>query len=296
MSATEKAPMSRKQIWLAGSRPRTWPAGIVPVVVGTGAAIYADGFSWWRALLAFIVGLSLQIGVNYANDYSDGIRGTDENRVGPLRLTASGLASADAVKRAAFISFGVGALAGWVLAIVVQPFLMIIGGVCIAAAWNYTGGKKPYGYSGFGEVAVFVFFGLVATVGTTYVQVERFTLVSLLAAVAVGALAVALLVVNNLRDIPTDTASGKRTLAVRLGDSSTRWFYFLCLVVPFVMILPLALFNAWALIALVSIALAVVPARTVLGGAAGPKLVPVLQGTGQLQMAFGVLLAVGLSL
>ncbi len=211
--------------WVAGARPRTLPAAVVPVAVGTACATGEGGFAWWRVAAALVVSLALQVGTNYANDYSDGVRGTDAQRVGPVRLVASGLAAPATVKRAAFAAFGIAALAGLALAAVVGWELLVVGAAAIAAGWFYTGGRHPYGYYGFGELFVFVFFGLVATAGTTYVLIERLTALSLVAGAAVGALACALLVVNNLRDIPTDRAAGKRTLAVRIGDHATRQLY-----------------------------------------------------------------------
>ena len=208
--------------WLHGARPRTLPAAVAPVLAGTGVAAYVDAAVWWKAALALVVSLALQVAVNYANDYSDGIRGTDDSRVGPLRLVGSGTASPGAVKRAAFLAFGVASVAGLVLAVTTAWWLVAVGIVCMVAAWFYTGGANPYGYLGLGEVMVFVFFGLVAVVGTTYVQTETFECAALYAAIGIGALACAILVANNLRDIPTDTESGKRTLAVVLGDGRTR--------------------------------------------------------------------------
>ena len=217
--------MATRSQWFAGARPRTLPAAVAPVLAGTGVAAYLDGAVWWKAGLALVVSLALQVGVNYANDYSDGIRGTDAERVGPLRLVGSGVASPGAVKRAAFTAFAVAGVAGLVLAATTAWWLVALGLVCIIAAWFYTGGKRPYGYLGLGEVMVFVFFGLVAVVGTTYVQTETFELAALAAAVAIGCLACAILVANNLRDIPSDTTAGKRTLAVVLGDRRTRYLY-----------------------------------------------------------------------
>src|SRR5690242_4101043 len=190
--------------WVAGARPRTLPAAISPVLAGTGVAAYADDLVWWKALLALVVALALQVGVNYANDYSDGVRGTDADRVGPMRLVGSGAASPSAVKAAAFLSFGVAAVAGLVLAATTAWWLVAVGVLCVLAAWFYTGGSKPYGYLGLGEVMVFCFFGLVAVIGTTYVQTETWRLPSLFAAIGIGAIACAILVANNLRDIPTD--------------------------------------------------------------------------------------------
>ena len=282
--------------WLAGARPRTLPAAIAPVLVGSGAAALAGSFRPGRALLALVVALALQVGVNYANDYSDGVRGTDADRVGPLRLVGSGTASPGAVKGAALFCFGVAALAGLVLALLTTPWLVALGAVMIAAAWGYTGGASPYGYRGLGEVSVFVFFGLVAVMGTTYVQLERLTWPSLLGGVACGALACAILVANNLRDIPTDTGAGKRTLAVVLGDPRTRAFYGLLVAVAFVVAVVLVLATPWCLLALLAAPLAAGPLGVVRGGASGPDLVPVLAGTGKLQLAYSALLALGLAL
>ena len=282
--------------WLAGARPRTLPAAIAPVLVGSGAAALAGSFRPGRALLALVVALALQVGVNYANDYSDGVRGTDDERVGPLRLVGSGTASPGAVKAAAFLCFGVAALAGLVLALLTTLWLVALGAVMMAAAWGYTGGASPYGYRGFGEVSVFVFFGLVAVMGTTYVQLERLTWPSLLGGVACGALACAILVANNLRDIPTDTGAGKRTLAVVLGDPRTRVFYALLVALAFVVAVVLAAATPWSLLALLAAPLAVGPVGTVRGGAGGRDLVPVLAGTGKLQLAYSALLAAGLAL
>ena len=224
--------------WLQGARPRTLPAAVAPVVAGTGVAAYDGEAVWWKALFALVVSLALQVAVNYANDYSDGIRGTDDERVGPLRLVGSGLASPGAVKRAAFLAFGVAGIAGVALAASTAWWLIAVGLLCVLAAWYYTGGSKPYGYLGLGEVMVFVFFGLVAVVGTTYVQTEEWGdsgWTALVAGAGVGALACAILVANNLRDIPTDTVAGKTTLAVRLGDRRTRGFYTLLVAVALVM-------------------------------------------------------------
>ena len=282
--------------WLAGARPRTLPAAVAPVLVGSGAAALAGSFRPGRALLALVVALALQVGVNYANDYSDGVRGTDADRVGPMRLVGSDTASPGAVKAAAFLCFGVAALAGLVLALLTTLWLVALGAVMIAAAWGYTGGASPYGYRGFGEVSVFVFFGLVAVMGTTYVQLERLTWPSLLGGVACGALACAILVANNLRDIPTDTGAGKRTLAVVLGDPRTRGFYALLVAVPFAVAVVLVVATPWSLLALLAGPLALRPLGAVRGGAAGRDLVPVLAGTGKLQLAYSALLAVGLAL
>jgi 1,4-dihydroxy-2-naphthoate octaprenyltransferase len=247
--------------------------------------------------LALVVSLALQVGVNYANDYSDGVRGTDEVRVGPVRLVGSGLASASAVKRAAFAAFGVAAVAGLVLAAATSWWLLAVGVASILAGWFYTGGSNPYGYLGLGEVFVFVFFGLVATAGTTFVVVESLPARAWLLGCVAGCLACALLVVNNLRDIPTDTVAGKRTLAVRLGDVATRWLYVALLAGAFVLVVVVALTGrVGALAGLVAVPLAVVPARRVLAGAAGRDLIAVLGETGRVQLVAGLLTAVGVVL
>jgi 1,4-dihydroxy-2-naphthoate octaprenyltransferase len=282
--------------WVLGARPRTLPASAVPVVVGTAVAIAAGHAVWWRAVVALVVSLALQIGTNYANDYSDGVRGTDEVRVGPLRLVASGLATPTAVKRAAVASFAVAGLAGLTLAAAAGWWLILVGVASIAAGWLYTGGPRPYGYIGLGEVFVFVFFGLVATVGTAYVQLERFTGLEFLAAVPVGLLAVALLVVNNLRDIEGDTTAGKRTLATRIGAGRTRTLYAATLLGPFVLAVAAAVSRPWALLALIALPLALVPVRRVRNGEAGRGLIEVLGQTGRTQLAVGALLAFGLAL
>ena len=283
--------------WIIGSRPRTLPAAVVPVLVGAACASGLDNTVWWRAALALIVSLALQVGVNYANDYSDGIRGTDDVRVGPVRLVASGLAPAKAVKQAAFSAFGIAAVAGLVLAVTTSWWLIAVGAAALLAAWFYTGGPKPYGYLGLGELFVFVFFGLVATIGTTYGVAQQVTGLSIVMGCAVGALACALLVINNLRDIPTDRVVGKKTLAVRLGDQRTRVLYVALIASAFVCALTSAL--AWrplTALAVLAIALAVAPVRRVVRGAAGRDLIAVLGETGKLQLAFGVLSAVGLIL
>ncbi|WP_372727185.1 1,4-dihydroxy-2-naphthoate polyprenyltransferase [Nocardioides sp.] len=281
--------------WFAGSRPRTLPAALAPVLAGTGVAAYVDAAVWWKALLALVVSLALQVGVNYANDYSDGIRGTDDDRVGPMRLVGSGAAPAGAVKRAAFLAFGVAAVAGLVLAATTAWWLVAVGLVSVVAAWYYTGGSKPYGYLGLGELMVFVFFGLVAVLGTTYVQTETWEVAALFAAVGVGALACAILVVNNLRDIPTDTVAGKRTLAVKLGDAGTRRFYLALVLVAGAAVFGVAAVTTWwALVGLGFLVVAVPALRTVLGGATGPGLVPVLQQTGLAELAWATLVAVAL--
>lgn len=286
--------------WIAGARPRTLPAAVVPVAVGTACA-YAElsrghHLIAWRAGAALVVSLALQVGTNYANDYSDGIRGTDDARVGPVRLVASGLASARAVKAAAMASFAVAALAGLALSIAVGPQLLVVGALAIAAGWFYTGGPRPYGYAGLGELFVFTFFGLVATAGSAYVQSGQLHQLELVAAVPVGLLATALLVVNNLRDIPGDTDAGKRTLAVRLGDDRTRLLYVGCLAFAFGSLLYVGADRIGSLLAVLAIPFAVSPVRSILGRASGRELIPVLGATGRLQLAFGLLLTVGLIL
>jgi 1,4-dihydroxy-2-naphthoate octaprenyltransferase len=277
--------------WLQGARPRTLPAAVAPVLVGTGAA--APDVRPGRALLALVVALALQVGVNYANDYSDGVRGTDAERVGPLRLVGSGVASPASVRTAALLAFAVAAAAGLVLAALTTWALVLVGAAAIAAAWGYTGTSRPYGYRGLGEVSVFVFFGLVAVLGTTYVQAERLPLAALLGGVAMGALACAILVANNLRDLPTDRSVGKRTLAVLLGDRRTRLLYAGLVAGALAAALPLA---PAGLLVLLAAPLAVSPVRTVLRGATGRDLLPVLGATGRLQLGAAVLLAAGLAL
>ena len=283
--------------WVAGARPRTLPAAVSPVLAGTAVALYDDGAVWWKALLALVVSLALQVGVNYANDYSDGIRGTDAERVGPLRLVGSGTASPGAVKRAAFAAFGVAALAGLVLAATTAWWLVAVGAVCVVAAWFYTGGSKPYGYLGLGEVMVFCFFGLVAVIGTAYVQTETWTAGSLYAAIGIGGLACAILVANNLRDIPTDRVAGKMTLAVRLGDDRTRALYVLLLGLAAVALVGVALTTSWwALLALAYAGPGARAARVVTSRAVGPGLIPVLQLTGVSELLYGLGLLVGLAI
>ena len=281
--------------WIQGARPRTLPAALAPVLVGTGAALAVGVVRPGRAVLALVVALALQVGVNYANDYSDGVRGTDNDRVGPLRLVGGGHAPAAAVLRAALLSFGVAAAAGLVLAALTSWWVVLVGAVAILAAWGYTGGAQPYGYRGFGEVSVFVFFGLVAVLGTTFVQAERLTWPALGGGIACGALACAILVTNNLRDIPTDTVAGKRTLAVVLGDRRSRVLY--PALVGVALVVPVAIAPAvpTALLALLCAPLARHPVEQVRRGVVGPELVSVLAATGTLQLAYGVLLAIGLA-
>ena len=276
--------------WWGGARVRTLPAAIAPVAVGTGLAAHVDAFIAVRALLALVVAVALQIGVNFANDYSDGIRGTDTNRVGPMRLVGQGLAKPSHVKFAAFVCFGVAGVAGLVLiAMTHQWWLIIIGIACIVAAWSYTGGSQPYGYRGLGEIFVFIFFGLVPVMGTAYVQTLSFSLIAIVGGAGVGALACAILVTNNLRDIPGDTMSGNQTLAVRLGDAATRRLYTLLIIVGVASPVVLAaLSSPLVVIGCVTALLAIPPLRLVNGGALGPALVPALKQTGLLLLVFGL--------
>lgn len=282
--------------WIEGARPRTLPNAIAPVLVGTGAAASLDGAVWWKALLALVVSVALIVGVNYANDYSDGIRGTDDVRVGPLRMVGSKLASPAAVKRAAFACFGLAGVVGVALALTSAWWLILVGALCIAGAWYYTGGRSPYGYSGFGEIAVFVFFGLIAVLGTQFVQAERIDWAGAVSAVAVGSFSSAVLVANNLRDIPTDTESGKRTLAVRLGDGGTRTLHLALLVVPFVVTLILVARTPWALVGLLALPLAVKANAPVRSGGQGLALIPALAGTGLAMLVWGATTALALGL
>lgn len=280
--------------WIEGARPRTLPNAVAPVIAGTGAAAWLGEAVWWKALLALMVSLALIVGVNYANDYSDGIRGTDDVRSGPLRLVGSKAASPRAVLTAALVSLLVGAGAGLALAIVSQPWLIAIGAACIAGAWLYTGGSKPYGYRGLGEIAVFVFFGLVAVLGTQYTQALRVDWVGLAMAVAMGSLSSAVLVANNLRDIPTDTDSGKITLAVRLGDARTRVLYIALLVVAFALTLVLMAATPWTAVGLVALPLAVRAAGPVRRGLGGRELIPVLRDTGLTMLVWALAVAAAL--
>ena len=286
--------MATTSEWLEGARPRTLPAAIAPVAVGTGLAAYVDSVIAVRAVLALVVALALQIGVNFANDYSDGIKGTDATRVGPVRLVGQGLAPARTVRLAALLCFGVAAVAGLALVLLTaQWWLLLVGAASIAAAWLYTGGPRPYGYAGLGEVFVFVFFGVVPVVGTAYVQTLAITLVDVIASIGVGLLACAILVTNNLRDIPGDTLAGKTTLAVRLGDAATRRLYALIVVVALVVPIVLALITSPVVAAAsITVPLAISPLRVVLGGALGPALIPALKQTGILLLAYGLLLGI----
>ena len=296
---TSAVPPSGLKAWVIGARPRTLPAAVVPVVVGTVIAHVQRPLgtttSVARAGLALVVSLALQVGVNYANDYSDGIRGTDDARVGPLRLVGSKVKSAKAVKTAAFASFAVAAACGLVLASLTSWWLIAVGLAAIVAAWGYTGGPRPYGYAGLGEVFVFVFFGVVAVAGSSFVQHERLSLASFVGSLPVGLLATALLVTNNLRDIPGDSAVGKRTLAVRLGDHRTRQFYLALLAGSLVGVVALAvvLRRPWVLLGLAGVIMAVAPIRVVRSGAQGRSLVAVLGATGKVQLVVGALVSIG---
>jgi 1,4-dihydroxy-2-naphthoate octaprenyltransferase len=280
--------------WVVGSRPRTLPAAVVPVMVGAACAS-ADSAVWWRVSLALVVSLALQVGVNYANDYSDGIKGTDADRVGPLRLVGSGVASASSVKKAAFIAFGIAGIAGLSLALMTTLWLLVVGACAIAAAWTYTGGPRPYGYAGLGEVFVFVFFGVVATVGTQYVVSEKLTTAGWIASIAVGAYACALLVVNNLRDIPGDTEVGKRTLAVKMGDTRTRQFFGVLIVLAAASIVWVGIITQpFAMFGLVGV-IATRPAlNDIAKGLKGKALIPVLGAVGRAQLILAVTFTAGI--
>ena len=284
--------MAKASIWIAGARPRTLPAAIAPVVVATSLADKES--SAIAALLALTVSLALQIGVNYANDYSDGIRGTDNDRIGPLRITAGGLATPAQVKSAAFISFGVAAVAGLALAISSSWWLIAVGALSIAAAWGYTGGKNPYGYLGLGEIFVFIFFGLVATVGTFYVQTERITGRSILAGTIVGFLACAILVINNIRDRAKDEIAGKKTLAVRIGDRRSRLLFSALVVSPY--LLTAGFGTPWTLLTLATLPLSISILKSLWSGIEGLALISLLGKTGKLQMFFSLALSLALIL
>jgi len=278
--------------WVLGARPRTLPAAIAPVVVAS--ALAGPDFNWFRAALALKVGVWLQIGVNFANDYSDGVKGTDANRIGPTRLVASGLATAKSVKMAAYISFLIASIAGVWLALLTSPILIAIGILAIAAAWGYTGGKNPYGYNGLGELSVFIFFGLVATVGTYYAQTEKVTVLSFIVAIPMGALACAILAVNNIRDRAQDELVGKRTVAVRLGDAKARRSFVALLVLAHTA--AIATFIPTAVLTLLAAPLTFSISKVVLSGASGRDLIPVLGRTGKLQLLFASLFAIALAI
>ncbi|ORW63877.1 1,4-dihydroxy-2-naphthoate polyprenyltransferase [Mycobacterium saskatchewanense] len=282
--------------WVSGARPRTLPNAVAPVVAGTGAAAWLHAAVWWKALLALAVALALVVGVNYANDYSDGIRGTDDDRAGPVRLVGSRLAAPRSVLGAAIASLTFAAVAGLALAVLSAPWLIAVGAACIAGAWLYTGGSRPYGYAGFGEVAVFVFFGLVAVLGTEYTQALRVDWVGLVLAVATGALSSSVLVANNLRDIPTDSRSNKVTLAVRLGDARTRVLYQALLLTAGVMTLVLMAATPWCAVGLLATPLALRAARPVRSGRGGPELIPVLRDTGLAMVVWAIAVSAALAL
>lgn len=290
--------MASTSEWIQGARPRTLPAAIAPVLVGTGIAQHADSFNIVRALLALIVALALQAGVNYSNDYSDGIRGTDSQRVGPVRLVGQGLAQAHQVKRAAFLMFAFAMVSGLIVVLLTQAWwLLLVGAASVAAAWFYTGGSRPYGYAGFGEFFVFIFFGIVPVMGTAYVQTLELTGGAFIASVGVGGLACSILITNNLRDIPGDTEHGKLTLAVRLGDVRTRKLYVACVtvafIVPALLVVP---FGPWAALGYLALPYALVPIKLVFRGASGPALIPALKATGNVLLVYGVVLGLGIAL
>jgi 1,4-dihydroxy-2-naphthoate octaprenyltransferase len=281
--------------WIVGARPRTLPAAIAPVLVGT-ALIRRDHHSmnYANAFLVLLVSLLLQVAVNYSNDYSDGIRGTDNNRVGPIRLLASGLASPRAVKQAAIICFAFASLLGILLAARTSWWLILAGAFSILAAWTYTGGSKPYGYLGFGEISVFIFFGLIATIGSYFVQSHRITWQAALVSLPVGALSCAILAVNNLRDLPKDSLVGKKTLAVRLGDKRARQMFIGLLILAHLAALLAAFITPWTLITLAFLPITLKIAQKVNGGAEGADLIPTLGQVGKLQLLLSTTLAIAL--
>ena len=285
---------SALKLWVMGARPRTLPAAVVPVLVGAALAVGSAHPVWWRIGLALAVSLSLQVGVNYANDYSDGVKGTDAVRVGPIRLVGSGLVPPKLVKRAALLSFACAAICGLVLSLATTPWLLLVGVCAIAAGWTYTGGPRPYGYLGLGEIFVFIFFGVVATMGSAYAVAEELTSAMWISCVPVGCFACALLVVNNLRDIPTDSKVGKNTLAVRLGDPKTRQFFLILFALSAVFVIAVAVQKPAAILGLVGIASAGGAVRAVRGGATGKDLIAVLGATGRAQLIFGLLFSFGL--
>jgi 1,4-dihydroxy-2-naphthoate octaprenyltransferase len=283
--------------WVIGSRPRTLPAAIAPVLVGT-ALIQINGISinWFNALLALAVSLLLQIGVNYSNDYSDGIKGTDAERVGPVRLVASGLATAKQVKQAAYLTFFAASVAGLILSLRTSPWLILVGVISIIAAWKYTGGENPYGYKGFGEISVFVFFGIVATMGSYFAQSQKLTWQAFLIALPMGALACSLLAINNLRDLPKDLLVSKKTLAVRLGDKRARTALLVLLIVAQLSSALIFQITPWGLITLLSLPLTFAISKEIMGGASGKALIPLLGKTGKLQLAMALLITLALTL
>ena len=279
--------------WIVGARVKTLPAAVAPVLIGTS---YAEKINWGNALLALIVSLFLQIAVNFANDYSDGVRGTDAHRIGPVRLVASGLASASSVKLAALISCLIAAIAGLILAVNISLWFLVVGAAAIWAAWGYTGGKKPYGYFGFGELSVFIFFGLVATVGSYFIQTEQLNWQIILLSMPVGTLSCAILAINNLRDLPQDKLVGKRTMAVRIGEKNTRVFFMLLLVTAQLTALTAASISRLALITLICAPITYRVVKQVLNGAVGADLIEVLSKTAKLQLLMAILLATALAI
>lgn len=283
------------KLWILGARPRTLAAAIAPVLVGTALAFPVGvTLNWLNALLALLVSLFLQIGVNYANDYSDGIRGTDEVRVGPTRLVASGLKSAQSVKQAAFLLFFLASVAGLFLALRTSRWLILVGVIAILAAWNYTGGAKPYGYQGFGEISVFLFFGVVATSGSYFAQSQEITWQSLLISIPMGALACAILAINNLRDLPKDALVGKRTIAVRIGDSNARIMITALIATAIFAGLLAVSISPWVFLTLLIVPLAMRISIEINQGALGSGLIPLLGKTGKLQLFFALLMTFAL--
>ncbi len=283
--------------WISGARLRTLPMAMAPVIIGTAAAFDLGALHWGRAVLALVVALLLQVGVNYANDYSDGIRGTDEVRVGPLRLVGSGAAKPSHVKMAAFAALGLAMVAGLALVLLSQAWwLLLVGGGAVFAAWGYTGGKNPYGYMGLGDVFVFVFFGPVATLGTTFTQAGSVSTAAVLGSISTGLIAVALLMANNVRDIPTDSEVGKRTLAVRLGDRNARLSYVVMLALSVILMLFLVPAKPWILLVLLLVPFMLMPSWLMLKGKKRKSLIPVLQQTGLFNLGFSALFALAMVL
>lgn len=295
MVTDNSQPKSLLHLLYLGARPRTLPAAVVPVAVGAAAVEGVSMSDGWRILGALVVSVSLQVAVNYANDYSDGVRGTDDNRVGPLRLVGSGLVRPSLVKKAALSMIAIAAIVGLILAAITSWWILLVGAGAIVATWTYTGGPRPYGYAGLGEVFVFVFFGVVATVGTQFVISEQMTMVALIASVGVGAFACALLVVNNLRDRRGDEAAKKVTLAVRMGDHRTRLLFLALFIAAGVAVVGVAMLtNAWSMLGLIGCLVVVPGVRQVLNKADGSQLIQVLEVVGKSQLIFGVTFSVGL--
>ena len=294
MAAIKKATVAQ---WIEGARPRTFPNAVAPVIMGAGLAAEIDTFIWWKSLLALAVSLTLIIGVNFANDYSDGIRGTDADRVGPLRLVGSGLVEPKKVLFAAlFALFAAGVFGLLLIALTHHWWLLIPGAACLVAAWFYTGGRHPYGYVGLGEIAVFTFFGLAGVLGTAYVQTNSVNWHGIVCAVSIGALSTAVLTANNLRDIPTDKVSGKHTLAVRLGDRGTRALYCALVAVPLIATILLGLEEPLALLGILALILSVRPLRVITSGKTGRELIPVLRDTGIAMVTWALLTSIALAI